>query len=308
MGKLTFLAGLLGILWICQTWQEIATQGTFFEEITEDIQLDKETMPLFIGITPTFHACSMNSNCGFVIKNVHEEEKEATTLPESREGLRIWKKMQPHNDRTSGVTTIPRAYNSCKDAMEDGINTSQIVTLSTNGENFQTWCDMTTDGGGWTVFQRRVNGSLSFEKTWQQYEKGFGDPSGNFWLGLEKIHLLTKAKNSTLRVDLINLTLEKGYAKYKQFGVGENQTGYKLDVENYEGNIGDGLAENFHAVFKGLKFVFFERPANGFYDLLAGRLVSRTKRKTICVYKNLKTDMATAMSRIIIHYSCGILT
>ena len=139
------------------------------------------------------------------------------------------------------MLSILGAYNSCTDAMEDGINTSQMVNLSTNGQTFQTWCDMTTDGGGWTVFQRRVNGSLSFEKTWQQYEKGFGDPSGNFWLGLEKIHLLTKSKNSTLRVDLINLTLEKGYAKYKQFRVGENETGYKLDVENYEGNIGDGL-------------------------------------------------------------------
>ena len=107
MRKLTFLAGLLGIIWICHTWQEIATQGTFFEEITEGDQLNKESMPRFIGITPTFHACSMNSKCEFVIKNIHEEEKEVTTLPESREGHRIWKKIQPNNDRTNGLTTIP---------------------------------------------------------------------------------------------------------------------------------------------------------------------------------------------------------
>jgi len=45
--------------------------------------------------------------------------------------------------------------------------------------------------GRWTVLQRRVGGSVNFERTWSEYVNGFGDWNNEFWLGLEKIHYLT---------------------------------------------------------------------------------------------------------------------
>ena len=64
------------------------------------------------------------------------------------------------------------------------------------------FCDMTMDGGGWTVFQRRLNGSVDFYRDWASYKNGFGDLNGEFWLGSDNIHRLTAVDDVTLRVDL----------------------------------------------------------------------------------------------------------
>ena len=99
---------------------------------------------------------------------------------------------------------------------------------------------MDTDGGGWTVFQRRMDGTVDFYRDWNDYLKGFGDLDGEFWLGLNKIHRLTTI-NTTLHVDLQDFSGNKRYAKYSMFAVDDSDTKYKLLVGGYTGNAGDGL-------------------------------------------------------------------
>ena len=56
---------------------------------------------------------------------------------------------------------------------------------------------------GWLVWLRRVDGLLRFNKHWDAYVAGFGDPDGNYWLGLEKLHLLTGTGTKfKLRIEL----------------------------------------------------------------------------------------------------------
>ena len=99
---------------------------------------------------------------------------------------------------------------------------------------------METDGGGWTVFQRRQDGSVDFYRGWVDYEMGFGELDNEFWLGLSKIHRLTKI-DSSLRVDLEHFNQSTRYAHYDTFSVGDVSAEYVLTVGGYYGTAGDSL-------------------------------------------------------------------
>ena len=96
------------------------------------------------------------------------------------------------------------------------------------------FCDQTTAGGGWTVFQKRLDGSVDFYRGWDDYKRGFGNLNGEFWLGLDKIHRLTKER-SRLRVDLEDLNGNTAYADYSVFGVSSERSKYKLSLGTYSG-------------------------------------------------------------------------
>ena len=108
---------------------------------------------------------------------------------------------------------------------------------------FDVYCDMETDGGGWTVFQFRMNGSQDFYLDWNEYVNGFGNLNGEYWLGLSKIHRLTAntSHTSMLRVDLGDFDGSTAYDKYPTFKVGDSVSNYTLTVSGYRGTAGDSL-------------------------------------------------------------------
>ena len=126
--------------------------------------------------------------------------------------------------------------------MTQGQTTSGIYNIQPDNQPiFQVYCDMETDGGGWTVFQRRMDGSVDFYRNWTDYQQGFGNLSGEFWLGLDKIHRLTS--NATeLRVDMRDFEGNSAYAQYTSFSVGDAASKYILSVSGYSGTAGDSLA------------------------------------------------------------------
>lgn len=117
-----------------------------------------------------------------------------------------------------------------------------MYTVNPDGKGqFRVYCDMHTDGGGWTLFQRRQDGSVNFYRDWNEYKSGFGRLSAEFWLGNDKIHRLTTSRLSTLRVDLEDWSGVKAHAKYSKFSIGDEQSKYRLKVRSYSGTAGDSL-------------------------------------------------------------------
>ena len=99
------------------------------------------------------------------------------------------------------------------------------------------YCDTITDGGGWLVVQRRTNGSENFNRTWNDYEMGFGSLTGELWYGLRALHCLTHSGNWELRIDFTFSNETKSYIHYNHFRVGPSTDNYRLSISGFTGII-----------------------------------------------------------------------
>ena len=90
-------------------------------------------------------------------------------------------------------------------------------------------CDMDTDGGGWTVIQRRNAslGRVNFTRNWGDYENGFGDLDGEFWLGLKSIYELTNQQRMSINISVWNDTDVSINWKYHTFGISGPETAHR---------------------------------------------------------------------------------
>ncbi|XP_071396736.1 tenascin-like [Centroberyx affinis] len=149
---------------------------------------------------------------------------------------------------TTGTLRFPFP-SDCSQELLNGVGESgeaEIFPQGKHGSPLMVYCDMETDGGGWTVFQRRENGTVDFFRGWKDYSRGFGNLSGEFWLGLENLHNLTTMTRMILRVDL-RAGDESVFAKYSTFQVGKRN--YRLSVAGYSGTAGDSMSYHNNRLF-----------------------------------------------------------
>ncbi|XP_059161582.1 ficolin-1-like [Physella acuta] len=147
------------------------------------------------------------------------------------------------------VAKRPNVYRTCKD-VKNSTKPRQLVQLSSG---LVVMCDTVTDGGGWTIFQRRVTGIVDFYRNWTEYKNGFGDYGiGDFYLGNEYIYYIGLKYSYEIRFDM-SYQGNNYYAHYSTFSFGSESQGYKMSVGGYSGTAGDS-----HSYNNNLKFSTYD--------------------------------------------------
>ena len=96
---------------------------------------------------------------------------------------------------------------------------------------------------GWIVIARRIDGTLDFDRNWNDYSLGFGSPISEYWIGNEFLHRFTNSDNCTsLRIDMLDIYGQHWRAEYNSFRIESKESGYRLDVYGYSGNATDALS------------------------------------------------------------------
>ncbi|XP_074526354.1 fibrinogen C domain-containing protein 1-like [Halichoeres trimaculatus] len=149
----------------------------------------------------------------------------------------------------------------CSDVLASGSTQDGVYSVfpTHDPDGFMVFCDMTTDGGGWTVIQRREDGSVNFFRGWDAYRDGFGKTTGEHWLGLQRIYSLTRSGGYELRIDMADFDNATAFAQYGDFSVGRDsvnpeEDGYPLIVDEYSGTAGDSLLKH-----SGMRFTTKDR-------------------------------------------------
>ncbi|KAI8515366.1 hypothetical protein Bbelb_061790 [Branchiostoma belcheri] len=133
-------------------------------------------------------------------------------------------------------TSSPETLKDCDELFKAGYGSSGVYTIQpvASRDPFQVYCEM-TGRAGWTVIQKRFDGSVNFGQDWEGYKNGFGDLGGEFWLGNDKIYQITNVRSYRLKIDLENWSSETVFAEYATFYVEDEAAKYRLQVGAYSG-------------------------------------------------------------------------
>lgn len=207
------------------------------KRVTRDLQGKFET---FIQ-----HSQEKEEKMENTLKNLScnlSESISVLTAEFTKEMRAIVSEMRTQTNEATSFSKQP--FSDCADILRHGHYTSGVYTVYPTSvwRPLQVYCDMTTEGGGWTVFQRRKDGSENFDRPWLDYTFGFGNLEGEFWLGNEFIYRLTSVAPHELRVELEDFSNDRRVAEYKLFAIGSADDSFRLSVQYFQGNVPDDLS------------------------------------------------------------------
>uniref|UniRef100_A0A482ZBE6 U22-Saltitoxin-Pre1a_1 n=1 Tax=Phidippus regius TaxID=1905328 RepID=A0A482ZBE6_9ARAC len=192
----------------------------------------------FVAISSVY--CNVTSTCGQKEVCISYLDTAIDMISKAKENIPTCKNC--HGNALSKAI-------DCADVLQMGHNTSGVyeiwpVNRLTEGKSLYVYCDMDTNGGGWTVIQRRGDFKREkdyFFRDWNSYKAGFGDIEKDFWLGNDNIFALTNQKLYSARFDLKDVEQNKRYALYDKFWIDDETHKYTLHISDYSGDAGNSM-------------------------------------------------------------------
>ncbi|XP_036814252.1 fibrinogen beta chain-like [Oncorhynchus mykiss] len=144
----------------------------------------------------------------------------------------------------------------CEDIYRKGGRDSGMYLVQPDSfyQPYKVYCDQTTQNGGWTTIQNRMDGSVDFGRRWDNYRSGFGNIAfdvgkghcstpGEYWLGNERISQLTKQGPTEVLMEMEDWSGNKVHAQYKQFTIQSEASRYVMAINGYSGTAGNVMLE-----------------------------------------------------------------
>ncbi|XP_050709998.1 techylectin-5B-like isoform X2 [Eriocheir sinensis] len=186
---------------------------------TSNVLLGKSVVSSLLVATGFSEACVAEALDSCAPASVQRPTPPNPLVQEARELLQEVRQVVRHYDNR------PRHCKDLLDGGDSGKGLRHVYPFPGQPQRrAAVYCDQTTDGGGWTVFQRRTNLTVreDFNRTWRECDLGFGHLEDEFWLGLDLLHGLTSTALQELRIDMADWD----------------------DVKRYSGDAGDSLTYN----------------------------------------------------------------
>ncbi|KAG8454808.1 hypothetical protein GDO86_001140 [Hymenochirus boettgeri] len=170
----------------------------------------------------------------------------------------------------------------CHHIFLEGEKSSGIFTIQPAGmQPFEVYCEMGADAG-WTVIQRRTDGSVDFDQLWEAYKDGFGNLNGEFWLGLEKLHRISKQGQYLINIELQDWDKNVKYMEAK-FHLASSDEAFALQLF---GSV-TGELENALGDFQQLQFSTRDRDQDKKSDFNCAKHLSGGWWFSSCGHSNL---------------------
>jgi len=134
-------------------------------------------------------------------------------------------------------------FQDCADWYNAGARRTGVYQITLSRGQKQVRCNMDLDGGGWLVFQRRIDNTTDFDRNWADYKNGFGNVISNFWLGNDLLHYLTNRGETQLYIHAGRFNGKTRYSKYSYFRIEDETADYRLQVHTLVDGI-ESIANN----------------------------------------------------------------
>ncbi|KAF0290969.1 Techylectin-5A [Amphibalanus amphitrite] len=208
------------------------------------------------------HESRLDSQASQVHLHESSIDEHASRIAELNSSLETHQNMTgSHDARIDGITLrLDAVQNASTDGDSVARDCSDLLAGSQSGiyllqpglgaaaGEAPAYCDLDTDGGRWTVIQRRadIEPREDFNRDWAAYKEGFGELDKEFWWGLDNMWTMTSPRDRQyeLRIDLEDFEGERRHAIYQNFRISSESDGYRLNVVNYTGNANDSLTHH----------------------------------------------------------------